>query len=260
MSETSYKLEWATITSRRDLSDDLWVIRVRPQERLAFKPGQYVALGVEVEGRVIERPFSIASAPHEDEAEFFLEMVHGGGLTPHLHARHVGDKLYMRRQAKGLFTLDTASQHQKHFLVATVTGVAPYVSMVRSRAEQARQGHKVDYEFVVMQGASRPWEFAYQDELEELARQVDWFRYIPTVSRPWEDFSWTGEVGRIEDVLRKYLNLLNLDPVNTTTYLCGHPEMILNCKGILARRGFAKEFIREEVYWVPKKGEHPEQP
>jgi ferredoxin--NADP+ reductase len=62
-------------------------------------------------------------------------------------------------------------------------------------------------------------------------------------------------VGRAEDLLRKYLDNFGLDPRTTTAYVCGHPQMIENAKGILARRGFPKEFIREEVYWVPKKEE-----
>jgi ferredoxin--NADP+ reductase len=69
----------------------------------------------------------------------------------------------------------------------------------------------------------------------------------------WEDTSWQGEVGRAEDVLRKYLDSSGFEPSNTTIYLCGHPQMIENSNGILMRRGFAKESIRQEVYWVPKK-------
>ncbi|MGH9445082.1 MAG: ferredoxin--NADP reductase, partial [Terriglobia bacterium] len=58
---------------------------------------------------------------------------------------------------------------------------------------------------------------------------------------------------RIEDLARKYIDALAFEPSNTTAYLCGHPQMIENCKGILRRRGFAKEQIREEIYWVPAK-------
>jgi ferredoxin--NADP+ reductase len=86
-----------------------------------------------------------------------------------------------------------------------------------------------------------------------LAGKYEWLRYIPTVSRPWEDPSWKGEVGRVEDVLRKYLDTLGLEPSNTTAYLCGHPQMIENSKGILQRRGFPKESLREEIYWIPEK-------
>jgi ferredoxin--NADP+ reductase len=165
----------------------------------------------------------------------------------------VGDTLLMRRNARGTFTFDGKSSHKQHLLVCTVTGVAPYVSMARTLAREARLGRHPSAKLVVMQAASRSWEFAYRDELEALAHEFPWISYIPVVSRPWEDPEWKGEVGRVEDVLRKYIDELNLAPPKTTVYLCGHPQMIENGKGILRRRGFARESIRGEVYWAPQK-------
>ncbi len=247
------KYQKATITYRKDHAEDLWSIRVRPEQRLDFKPGQYATLGLEEGGKIVERAYSICSSPLEDEIEFFFELVKEGHLTPPLYQRQPGEALLMRRSAKGLFVMDGKSGHKQHFLVSTVTGVAPYVSMVRTLAQQAKNGDRTDLRVVVLQAASRSWEFAYREELETLARQFPWLQYIPTVSRPWEDPAWKGEVGRVEDVLRKYLDACGMNPTNTTVYLCGHPQMIENAKGILQRRGFPKEFLREEVYWVPKK-------
>ena len=76
---------------------------------------------------------------------------------------------------------------------------------------------------------------------------------LPTVSRPWEDEKWPGEVGRVDDLIRKYTDKWELNPANTVAYLCGHPGMIEHGRGILQRRGFRKESIKEEVYWVPAK-------
>jgi ferredoxin--NADP+ reductase len=248
------KFQRAEIVSRKDHAEDLWVIRLRPEQKLVFKPGQYVTLGVELPEHVMERAYSICSSPLEDEVEFFIELVVDGGLTPLLYKMTVGDWLWMRRQTKGLFTLENKSGHTKHLLVCTVTGVAPYVSMVRTLAREAEGGKDPGIQLVVLQSASRSWELAYREELEALAQRWGWLCYIPIISRAWEDPKWKGEVGRVEDVLRKYIDSLGLDPINTTPYVCGHPEMIENSKAILRRRGFAKEFIREELYWVlPKK-------
>jgi ferredoxin--NADP+ reductase len=255
MAATAEKHQSVQIVSRKDYAPDLWSIRVQSEERLVFKPGQYATLGFEQDGRLIERAYSICSSPLEQEIEFFFELVPQGQLTPPLYNLQVGDRLLMRRQAKGLFTLDGKSGHKQHLLVCTVTGVAPYISMARTLAKEAREGHPTDYTTLILQAASRSWEFAYREELEGLAKEFNWLRYIPTVSRPWEDSTWQGEVGRAEDVLRKYVDEMKLSASNTTAYLCGHPQMIENCKAILQRRGFAKEFIREEIYWVPKKDE-----
>jgi len=248
------KFQKVKVVSRKDYADDLWSIRVLPEERLPFKPGQYATLGLQDgAGRVHEKPYSIVSSPLEEEIEFFFELVPQGELTPVLHKLKESDSLMMRRQAKGLFTLETKTGHKQHYLVCTVTGVAPYVSMVRTLAREAQQGRAPDVRLVVLQAASRSWEFAYREEMESLSKPGSWLHYIPTISRPWEDTAWKGEVGRAEDVLRKYLDELGLEPLNTTAYVCGHPTMIENAKGILKRRGFTKESIREEVYWIPKK-------
>ena len=218
-----------------------------------FKPGQYATLGLEDGVRIHERAYSIVSSPYEEEIEFFFELVPEGELTPPLHEIREGFVLMMRRQAKGLFTLDEKSGHKQHFLICTVTGVAPFVSMVRTLARQAQQGKPPDLRLVLIHAASRSWEFAYREELEAISQPGSWFHYIPTVSRVSEDPGWKGEVGRAEDVLRKYLDSLELGPADTTAYLCGQPIMIENARGILERRGFEKESIRQELYWVPKK-------
>ena len=242
------------IVERKDYAGDLWSIRVRPEEKLKFQPGQYATLGIRDGDHMIERPYSIVSSPHEEEIEFFFELVPEGGLTPILHHMGVGETLWMRRQAKGRFTFDDKSGHLNHFLAATVTGVAPFVSIVRNLTGEIRNGRTPNCKLAILHGASRSWEFAYREELQALSNDSSWFRYVPAISRPWEDPSWKGEVGRIEDVLRKHLDALGFEPKTTTAYLCGHPQMILNAQSILQRRRFQKEFIREEVYWVPEKG------
>src|ERR1019366_2248803 len=101
------------------------------------------------------------------------------------------------------FTLDVKSGHRKHFMVSTVTGIAPFVSIVRTLAREAEGGNPPSVEIVVLHTASRAQELAYGDELQAYAQRYGWLRYIPTVSRPWEDQAWKGETGRVEDILRK---------------------------------------------------------
>ena len=238
----------ARIIFRKDHTEDLWSIRVRPEHAFSFKPGQYATLGVEEEGKVVERSYSICSSPHEDEVEFFFELVMRGRLTPPLYHRQVGDTLLLRHHPKGTFTFDAKSGHHEHLMVCTVTGVAPYISILRTLARAARQGHPIENRLTLLHAVSRSWEFAYRDELVALAEEFRWLTYLPTISRPWEDREWQGEVGRAEDVLRKYIDHLALPPEGTTVYLCGHPQMIENSRGILRRRGFAKDFVRSEIY------------
>jgi len=244
----------ARIVERRNISADLLVVQVDPGGDFPFAPGQYATLGVVTPEKHYERAYSIASAPHEKFVEFFIELVPQGELTPRLFSRQVGDEITMRKMAKGRFTVDTMSGRKNHLLIATVTGVAPFVSYVRSIYQQWKNGQFAgDHKFFLLEGASHPQEFGYREELEKLSAEVNWFSFSPTISRPWEDRSWHGETGRVDDLVRKYADNWNLSPANTSAYLCGHPSMIENVKGILHRRGWEQSSMKEEVYFKPSK-------
>lgn len=244
------KYATATIVSRRDLADDLWVMRVRPDIELGYRPGQYVTLGLQLDGRIIERPYSISSDPAEPEIELFIERVPEGELSAPLHALGEGSRTLLRKRCKGLFLKEAPVGDQPHLMVATVTGVAPFVSLVRSlRRRQLAGEWAAAQRMVVLQGASRSEELGYSDELERLAQDCEWFEYVPTVSRPWEDAGWQGETGRVEDVLRKHADAAGVEPGHGAVFLCGHPGMITNSRGIMRRHGLDDKAIREEQYW-----------
>ncbi|HUO15439.1 MAG TPA: ferredoxin--NADP reductase [Verrucomicrobiae bacterium] len=242
-----------TVTKRADFAEDLWMIRIRCEGDFKFLPGQYATLAVEVGEKRVQRPYSIASSPAEDELEFFIELVPEGALTPFLYQLKPGDQLLVRKLAKGNFGLDTSNGRKNHLLISTVTGVAPFVSYVRTLHREWQEGRfDGSHKLFLLNGASRPWEFGYREELNVFAKETPWFTYVPTVSRPWDHADWPGEIGRADDVLRKYADHWELDASNTMAYLCGHPDMIANSKAILRRRGFLdKHAIKEEVYWVP---------
>ena len=254
MSPADDKFYHAKITKRMDFAPDLWMIRIQAGGEFKFTPGQYATLGVEGPSKRSERPYSIVSSPLESEIEFFFELVPQGELTPELYKLQVGDELLMRKAAKGRFTLDTASGRTNHLLVSTVTGVAPFVSYVRTLYKDWKEG-RFDgrQKLFLLNGASRSWEFGYREELEKFAGEVPWLQYVPCVSRPWDDEKWKGETGRVDDVLRKYADKWGLNGSNAVGYLCGHPEMIEHGKGILKRIGFVKETLKEEIYWIPSK-------
>ena len=254
MSSIEDKFYRAKITRRQDFASDLWMIRVQAGGEFKFSPGQYATLGVQGPEKRSERAYSIVSSPYESEVEFFFELVPQGELTPKLYPLQVGDDLLMRKAAKGLFTLDTKTGRTNHLLVCTVTGVAPFVSYVRTLYKDWKEGKfGGEQKLFLLNGASRSWEFGYHDELQKVAQEVPWLKYVSTISRPWDDEKWTGEVGRVDELIRKYADMWGLDGTNAVGYLCGHPEMIEHGKGILQRRGFPKQALKEEIYWIPSK-------
>ena len=245
-----------TLLERVDFSEDLAVFRLRADEPVDFTPGQYATLGLLDDGndRPLLRPYSVVSAPGKTELEFFIERVEDGDLTEKLWQLEQGAEVWMRKKIVGRLTLDASYSY--HLMAATVTGVGPYVSIIRDHLRALRTGAlEAPPPMMVLHGASRSWELGtYLDELRELADRVAWFEYVPTVSRPWEDPDWDGECGRVEDVLRKHLDASPFPPEETAAYTCGHPKMIEKAQGIFERAGFADEAIHEEKYFVERNG------
>lgn len=248
------------LVERIDCSDDLALFRFRPEESLDFTPGQYATLGLEDEtrGRLLQRPYSVASAPHEDTLDFFVELVEEGALTERLWNLDIGGEAWVRRRIVGLFVLDRESGRRQHLMAATVTGIAPYVSIVRAQQHALEQGTLDEpHRFLVIHGASRSWEFGpYLEELTT-AEQSGWLTYVPTVSRPWEDPGWRAETGRVGDVVRKHMDAEGFTTENAVGYACGHPQMIENVREILTRARFDEEHFHEEKYFRESKATTP---
>ena len=122
----------ARVIERQDFASDLWKIRIEPEAPFRFAAGQYATLGVRSGDKLVERAYSIVSSPYEESVECFIELVPEGDLTPLLFRLNPGDDLKMRKIAKGRFTLDLQSGRTKHLLLCTVTGIAPFVSYVRT--------------------------------------------------------------------------------------------------------------------------------
>lgn len=254
MDTPSEKFLPARVVERRQIAEDLFVLKVDPGGAFDYKAGQYATLGLERDGKRVERAYSIVSSPYETALEFFIEYVPAGQLTPLLNVVKVDNPLYLRRFAKGRFTLDLKSGHTNHLLLGTVTGVAPYVSYVRTIFQDWKKGGSPmpgEHRLFCVHGSSHAHEFGYRDELEKIAAEAPWFKYVPTISRAWDNPDWHGELGRVDDLVRKYVEVWNLTPADTTAYLCGHPGMVENGRGMLQRAGWKKEHLQFEIYFIP---------
>ena len=234
------KLPQAELVYRRDITEELMVIKLAPQEGpFKFKPGQYCTLGKEG----VERAYSIVSAPYEKTLEIFVELVPEGELTPKMWRMAVGDTMSIRPRPKGIFTLNEKVHH--HLMLATVTGVGPYLSIIREYLHQGGTGHY----FYVLLGASYQDELTYDGELAELAAQYpEFIKFVPAVSRPKEERNagWEGATGRLNNLVEHYLAEFELPQEDTMVYTCGHPGMIAGVKELVTPLGWQ---FREERFW-----------
>ncbi|MDA8017191.1 MAG: ferredoxin--NADP reductase [Thermoanaerobaculia bacterium] len=259
------KLDYnATITERIDLTDALAVFKVRPDEPIAddpaFVPGQYMTLGLNNEQKPelgsVRRPMSIVSAPEEDgNLEFYIRWVahpeSDNPLTHLLWNTRSGDRMFLRAKGVGRFTLDHTIEdgdERLKIMVAAGTGLAPFVSMARSRVLSDPSASLSD--FVVLHGASYPADLGYRDELVSLA-ETHGLHYLSTISRPKEAPDWSGDTGRVEDYFRED-RLADLEsriglaegglrPENAVVYICGLQGTIGQTIMRLNHRGFVPE-------------------
>lgn len=233
------------MTAREDLSHSVARFRIRPDDRLPpVEPGQYLALGLMLDGRVIQRPYSTATrAGVAEELEFLIRLVPGGTFTPLLWDLAVGDRLRIGRP-KGSFTR-IPGDGRTHLFVATGTGLAPFVAMVDTLLlESAPPGA------VVIHGVAHVAELAYRERFERW--EADGLvTYVPTISRPGDpaNAGWTGRTGRIDAILDDICTAHDLAPRDTVVYLCGNPGMIAAGERILVGRGLPDDAIRSEHYW-----------
>jgi ferredoxin--NADP+ reductase len=244
----------ARLTRRLDLSDSLGIFWVALEGApLSFEPGQYFTIGVDVGGRLVQRPYSVASSPREleDGYELYVRLVPEGAFTPLLWLLPEDAPMHLKGP-KGRFLLEPDDE-RTHVFVSSGTGIAPFISMMRTLRIEGRPRTAV-----VLHGASYVADLGYRDELEGHIREGTYpCRYVPTISRPNapENAGWAGRTGRVEAILGDVLDELGLDPGNAIVYLCGNPDMIENADALLSARGFPPEQIKKELYWP--KGKAP---
>lgn len=238
-------LENATLVGRVDVSESIARFFVRPDVPAPFVPGQYLSLGVSIDGRLLQRPYSTAVAPGSaGDHEFLIRRVRDGAFTPLLWDLPVGQRVRLGR-AKGLFMLQPEDR-RTHLFVATGTGLAPFISMLQVLLATGRPPRAV-----VVHGVSHVRELAYVDRLAEWdAAGV--VTYVPAISRPDDpsNAGWTGRSGRLGAVLPAICAELDLGPASTVAYLCGNPEMIAAGERILVDHGLDPAAVRSENYWA----------
>lgn len=264
----------AVIAQKVEVAPGLIIIRIVPDgwELPEFAPGQYTVIGLPGtapryiysepeptpprEDKLLRRAYSIASSSKEKQyVEFYVRLVTSGSLTPRLFAMNIGDRVWMSPKVKGMFTMDEVPADQNIILFATGTGVAPYMSMLRSSVISQEQR-----KYAVVHSALNSWDLGYRSELLTVERLCPNFRYIPVISEPdKEPIPWGGRIGFVQTIWRENeiqdMWQHDITPDNTRVFLCGHPEMIREMLELLETSGFREHSNREpgsihmEKYW-----------
>ena len=229
-------------------NDTLFSFTTTRDPGFRFENGQFIMIGMEINGKPLMRAYSIASANYEEHMEFFSIKVQDGPLTQHLQKIKVGDKLLMSKKPTGTLLVDALKPAKHLYLLATGTGLAPFMSVIKD-PEVYERFDKV----ILTHGVREVSELAYQDIINELPDNEFFgemvqgkLLYYPTVTR--EDFHTQG---RLTDALTsgKMAEKVGLPPINVEDdrfMLCGSPSMLKDFCVILDEAGFS-ETIRSDI-------------
>ena len=220
-------------------------------ERGAFRPGQFMNLGLYLPSGFVSRSYSLASAPGEP-LEVLLARVGEGELTPALFELREGASIVVDTKAQGFFSFDFVPPHEELWMLATGTGLGPFLSMLRSSIafERARR-------VILAHGARGPAELAHRQELLELVQaRAGAFSYVPVLSREHEAGLLHGRLTRVLPGGELEARVgSKLDPTRCHVMLCGNPAMIDEVTVQLAERGLRRHRqrtpgqITTEKYW-----------
>ncbi len=221
-------------------NDSLFTFRTTRDAALRFQSGQFVMIGLMVDGKPLMRAYSVASAHYEEQLEFFSIKVQDGPLTSRLQHLQEGDEVLVGRKAHGTLVLHDLLPGRHAYLFGTGTGLAPFLSLIKD-PELYERFDRV----VLVHGVRTRSELAYAQMIEEELPSNEFFGedvraklvYYPTVTR--EPFR---NAGRLTDLLDsgKLCADVGLPPIDASdrAMICGSPAMLKDTCALLDQRGF----------------------
>lgn len=222
-------------------TDRLFSFTTTRDPSLRFSNGHFTMIGLRVDGKPLLRAYSIVSPNYADHLEFLSIKVPDGPLTSRLQHIQVGDTIIVGRKPTGTLLIDYLLPGKRLYLLATGTGLAPFLSVIRDPETYER------YEQVVLiHGVRQVKELAYREYLSDTLTHDEFLGemvqqkllYYPTVTR--EPFVHQGRIPQLlaEGQVAKDLGIPMLNPAEDRIMICGSPEMLRDLKALAEKLGF----------------------
>lgn len=217
-----------------------------------YQAGQFTKIGLEINGVTVGRPYSLVNPPYSQPLEFYYIEVPDGPLTSHLAKLKPGDPILVAPRANGFMILDEVPQARHLWLMATGTGVGPFLSILTSEKPWQR------FERVVLVYAVRTLsELSYQEHIMHLlAKHAGQFEFIPFISREASDFALSGRIPQaIGDGRLEQRAAIKFSAQDSQVMLCGNPAMVEDTTNLLIERGLKRHRRKDpgqitvENYW-----------
>jgi ferredoxin--NADP+ reductase len=235
-----------TVIENRHWSEALFSLRVEAPP-LVFQAGQFVRIALDIDAERVARPFSFVNPPQDPVLEFYGIVVPEGPLSPRLERLRAGERLYVASNPAGFLVLSEVPDAETLWLVSTGTGIAPYLSILRTEAPWQR------FRNVVLVHAVRyARELVYRDLIASIPR----LKYVSFVSREPDETSLSGRIpAAIRDGRLEAAAGAALSAESSHVMLCGNPQMLKDAAAVLAERGMRKHRRRNpghltvESFW-----------
>lgn len=239
------------VTAKVAWNESIFSLRVAAEIE-PFSAGQFTKLGLHIDGEIVGRPYSLVNAPDELLLDFAFSVVPEGPLSARLAALEPGDAILVAPRAAGFLVLHEVPPSAHLWLMATGTGIGPFLSILRTPAPWAR------FDRVVLVHAVRHVnELIYADAVRAISTaHADRFSFLPFVSREAADFALAGRIPQaIADGRLEQRAELPIDAATSQVMLCGNPRMVEDTTEVLLARGLKRHRRRDpghisvENYW-----------
>ena len=234
------------VIENRHWTEALFSLRVEGAP-LSFEAGQFVRIALDIDGERVARPFSMVNAPRDPVLEFYGIVVPEGPLSPRLARLAPGDALYVASNPAGFLVLSEVPDARTLWLVSTGTGIAPFLSILRTETPWRRFRH-----VVLVHAVRHAQELVYR---EEIARHQS-VRYVSFVSREKAPGALEGRIpAAVRDGRLEAAAGLELSAASSQVMLCGNPDMLKDTTAALVERGMRKHrrrapgHITVESFW-----------
>lgn len=241
-----------TVKARTDWNDHLFSLSFECPGFPAFKAGQFTKFAIEHDGKIISRPYSLVNPPDSPYLEIIAVPVEEGLLSPKLYQLQVGDKVLIMSPATGFLVLDEVPLSDNLWMLATGTGVGPFLSILSS--EQVWQRYK---HITLVYGMRHSHDLTYGHLIEAWRKlRPSQFQFVPVISRETKAGALQGRIpelinsGKIQQLAGQTLNA-----ADSQVMLCGNPDMIQDSLTLLSEMGLSKHLRRSpgqitmERYW-----------
>lgn len=234
-------------------TDRLFRFRITRPQSFRFRSGEFVMIGLPVNGKPLMRAYSVASPSWDESLEFFSIKVPDGPLTSHLQNIKVGDTILMRQKTTGTLVHDALLPGKRLFMISTGTGVAPFASVMRDPETYEK------FETVILAHTCREkaeLQYGYDtvavtkdDPLVGEQAQTQLFHFASTTREP------TPQMGRLTTLIEsgdffKAMNIPPLNPQEDRLMMCGSMAMIKDMKALLESKDFVEGSLADPGSFV----------